>query len=87
MRRGGKNSSSSSKGRQRQAGLEEQRVAWSSSERKVVGAVEGYLERCAEKKVDMDALERLMESEEVEVCLWYIMKYATRRGQQYFPAL
>ena len=32
-------------GRQWQAGLEEQRVAWSSSERKVMGAVENFLER------------------------------------------
>ena len=29
---------------------EEQRVAWSSSERKVIAAVEDYLERCAEIK-------------------------------------
>ena len=44
------NSSSSSNGRQRQAGLEGQRVAWSSSERKVMGTVEDHLERCADKK-------------------------------------
>ena len=40
------NSSSSSNGRQWQAGLEEQRVAWSSSERKVI-AVEDCLESFA----------------------------------------
>ena len=37
------NSSTSSSGRQWQEGLEEQRVAWSSSERKVMGAVQDYL--------------------------------------------
>ena len=37
------NSSSSSNERQWQVGLEEQRVAWSSSERKVMGAVQDYL--------------------------------------------
>ena len=44
--------------------LEEQRVAWSSSESKVVEAVEDYLERCADIKVDIEALERLMEPED-----------------------
>ena len=38
------NSYSSSSGRQWQADLEEQRVVWSSSERKVVGAVQDHLE-------------------------------------------
>ena len=33
-----------------QAGLEGQRVAWSSSERNVIAAVEDYLERCADGK-------------------------------------
>ena len=41
------NSSSSTSGRQWEPGLEEQRVAWSSSERKVIEAVEDYLDRCA----------------------------------------
>ena len=39
-----------------QAGLEEQRVARTSSERKVMGAVEDYLEICADVKVDLEAL-------------------------------
>ena len=55
------NSSTSSSGRQWQAALEEQRFAWSSSERKVMGAVEDYLDKCAETTVDIEALERLME--------------------------
>ena len=49
-------------------------VAWTSSERKVIGAVEDYLERCADIKVDIEALERLMEPEHEEVCLRYILK-------------
>ena len=63
-------SSTSSSGRQWEEGLEEQRVAWSSSDRKVMGAVEDdldYLENCASAKVDLEALERLMEPEDEEV--------------------
>ena len=80
------NSSSLSSGRQWQVGREEQRVAWSSSERKVIGALEDYLERCADVEVDVEALERLMEPE-VEVCLRYILKYSTRRGSNLFQLL
>ena len=84
MRRDGKNSSSSSNGRQRQAGLKEQRVSWSSSERKVISAVEDYLERCADMKLDIEALERFIEPEDEEVCLRYILKYSTRGGSNVF---
>ena len=59
------NSSSSSSGRQWQAGVEDQRATWSSSERKVTGAVKDDLERCDDIKVDVEALECLMEPEEV----------------------
>ena len=45
--------------RQWQEGLEEQRVGWSSLERKVMGAVEDYLEKCVNTEVDIEALERL----------------------------
>ena len=65
-------------------GLEEQRVAWSSSERKVLGAVEDYLEQCADIKVDIEALERLIEPEDEEVCPRYILKYSTRGGSNIF---
>ena len=40
----------------------------------MIAAVEDYLERCADLKVDIEALERLMELEEVEVSLRYILK-------------
>ena len=51
------------------------------------GAVEGYLERCALIEVDVEALERLMEPEEVEVCLRYILEYSTRRGSNISSSL
>ena len=73
------NLSSSSSGRQWQAGLEEQRVAWSSSERNVTGAVEDYLERCADMRVDIEA-----EQEDEEVCPRYILKFSTRGGSNIF---
>ena len=53
----------------------------------MIVAVEDYLERCADIKVDMEALERLMEPEEVEVCQMYILKYSTRRGSNILAAL
>ena len=46
--------------------------------------MDDYLERCADKRVDIEALERLMEPEEAEVCLRYILKYATRRDIHIF---
>ena len=52
--------------------------------KKVIAAVDDYLERCADVKVDIEALERLMESEEVEVCLRYILKYSTRTHSNIF---
>ena len=64
--------------------LEVQRVAWSLSERQVMGAVEDYLERCADTKVDIEALERLMEPENEEVSLRGILKYSTRGGSHIF---
>ena len=48
------------------------------------GSVEDYLERCADRKVDITALERVMEPEDEEVCLRYILKYLTRRGSNIF---
>ena len=42
--------------------------------------MEDDLERCADVKVDTEALQRLMEPED-EVCLRYILKYSTRGGK------
>ena len=83
-RRGVKNSSSASNERQWQVGLEEQRCAWSSSERKVMEAVEDNLENCADIKVDIEALGRSIEPEDEEVCLRYILKYSTTGSSNIF---
>ena len=53
--------------------------AWSCSERKVIASMEDYLEKSINIKVEIAALELLMEPEEAEVCLRYILKYAKRR--------
>ena len=42
------------------------------------------LERCIDKRVEVQTLERLMEPEEGEVCMSYILKHATRRGNSIF---
>ena len=48
------------------------------------GAVENYLENCVHTEVDVEALERLMEPENEEVSLRYILD---ERRQQYFLLL
>ena len=47
------NSSASASDGWWQEGLEQQRVGWSSVEKRVMEAVEDYLENCANMKVDM----------------------------------
>ena len=47
-------------------------------------AVEVYLEKCADSKVDNGAWERLIEPEDEEVCLRYILKFSTRGGSNIF---
>ena len=78
------NSSTSSSGREWQAGLEEQRFAWSSSEGKVMGAVEDYLENVPIRKWTFEASERLMEPEDEKVSFRYVLKYSTRGGSNIF---
>ena len=48
--------------------------------RKVTAATEDYLKRCADVRVEG----RLMEPEEAEVWLRYILKYSTRDGSNIF---
>ena len=48
------------------------------------GAVEEYVEKCVNTRVDIEALERLMEPENEEVSLRYILKYSTREGSDIF---
>ena len=49
-----------------------------------MGAEEDYLEKCVHTKVDIEALERLVESENEEVSQRYILKYSTRGGSNIF---
>ena len=60
-----------------QKGLEQQRVGWRSVEK-------GYLENCANMKVVIQVSERLMEPQNEEVSLRYILKYSTRGGSNIF---
>ena len=74
------NSSASSSKGWWQEGLEQQRVGWSSVERRVMEAKVDYLENCANTKVDIEALE----PENQEISLRYILKYSTRGGSNIF---
>ena len=49
-----------------------------------MGAVEDFLEKFVNTKVDIKALERLMEPENEEVSLRFILKYSTRGGSNIF---
>ena len=49
-----------------------------------MGAVKDFLDKCVNTKVDIEALERLMEPENGEVSLRFILKYSTRRGSNIF---
>ena len=46
--------------------------------------MEDYFERRADVKVDIEALERLIEPEDQKACLTYILKYSTRGGSNIF---
>ena len=66
------------------ADLEEQRSIWSSQERKVIAAMENYLERCDHIQVEIASLELFMGQEEAEVCLRYILKHVKGKGSRIF---
>ena len=78
------NSFSSMSEKQWQADLDEQHDSWSYSERRVIAAMENYLEKCINIKVETAALELLMEPEGTEVCLRYILKHAKRKDSGIF---
>ena len=61
-----------------QEGQERPRVGWSSIEKKVMEAMEDYLENCAHVKVDIKVLEILLKPENLEVSPRYVLKYSTR---------
>ena len=73
--------------RQWQADLDEQRDGWSLLEKRVIAAMEDYLEKCINIQVEIAALELLMGPKEAEVCLRYILKRAKRRGCGIFEIL
>ena len=54
--------------------------------KKVMDAVEDYLDKCAQVRVKIDLVESLLRPENLEVSLWYVLKHATYRGQQHLPA-
>ena len=54
------------------------------SEKRVMDAVEDYLESCTQVIVDSDVVERLLRPENLEVFLKYVLKHATGRGSNIF---
>ena len=52
-----------------------------------MGADENYLDNCADIKVDIEALARLIEPEDEGVCLRYILKCSTTGGSNVFQLL
>ena len=48
--------------------------------KRVMDAVEDYLENGAHVKVDIEVLESLLKPENLEVFLRFVLKYSTRRG-------
>ena len=59
-------------------------VGWSPIEKRVMDAVEDYLESCAQIIVDIEVVERLLRPENLEVSLKYVLKHATGRGSNIF---
>ena len=64
--------------RQWQADLDEQRDGW-SHERRVIAAMEDYLDKCINIEVEIATLELFMEPEDAEVCLTDILKHAKEK--------
>ena len=59
-------------------------VVWSPIEKRVKDAVEDYLESCAQVIVDIDLVERVQKSENLEVSLRYVLKHATSSGSNIY---
>ena len=55
--------------------------------KRVMEAAEDYLENCANMKVDIEVLDRLVEPENRKISLRYILKYSTREGSNIFQFL
>ena len=67
-----------------QAVLEAQLSIRITRERRVTAAMEKYLDEIDDMKVEIKALELLMDPEDSEVCLRYILTHARRRGIRIF---
>ena len=67
-----------------QADLKAQRSIWSTRERRVTTGMEGYLDKSDGIKVEIEVLELLMDPEDSEACLRYILTHARRRGSRIF---
>ena len=52
--------------------------------KRVIDAVEDYLESCAQIIVDIEVVERLLRPENLEVSLRYVLMHATYRGSNMF---
>ena len=64
---------------------EEQPVVGSSPmERRVMNAVEDFLENCAQVIVDIEVVESLLRPENPEVSPRYVLRHSTRRGSKIF---
>ena len=77
-------SQSSTDERQWQADLEAQRSIWSTLERSVNAAMENSLDKSADMKVEIEELDLLINPEDAEVCVRYILTHARRRGSRIF---
>ena len=66
------------------ADREARQSIWSTRERLVIAAMEDYLDNSDDMKVEIKALELLMDPEDSEFCLWYILTHARRRGNRIF---
>ena len=76
-------SASASDGRWREV-QEQLIVSWSPIEKRVVDAVEDYLESCAPVIVDIEVVERLLRPENLEVSLWYVLNHANYGSSNIF---
>ena len=77
-------SASASDGWRRERRQEQLIVGWSQIEKKVMDAVEDYLECCAQVIVDIDVVDRLLRPENLEVSLRCVLKHAAGRGSNIF---
>ena len=66
------------------ADLEEQPSIWSTRERRVIAAMENYLDKSDEVKVEKKTLGLLVDQEDSKVCLRKIPAHARRRGSRMF---